>query len=291
METAICYLIINQIPSMPELAIKSMLENTSSKIFLGYLREEDLPPISNNDRIQKIKLELPERFNFTLSSLDYLPFDNTEFFRLVALKWQLFESIFEKGYDLVIYSDLDVMVFSDLVDDIEKSFKTFSDTDVLIQDASRYAHDPRLCMGLIAMRKSERVNLLIKDCYERHLLATQDGSRVGDDDIITQYYLSNQNRKWIMLLPQATYPVGQYLNLFSNWDLFPGLRPAKPIIFHSNYVIGRKNKILLMLRSSSLIDPKNYSFRKVHLFVILLKRIRLYLGTKKKSYWFHNTSN
>ena len=283
MRTAISYLLVNRIPEMPTLAIQSMLDNSDSEIYLGYVHERDLPEIAKNRRINLMKLNLPPKMTSYSSPSEYLPFDSNNFFRLVAMKWQLFLEVFERGYDIVIYSDLDVMVFGNITNEMTKTFEQFPNVDVLIQDATVSPFDPKLCMGLIAMRNSSRVKKMIQDCYENHIEATSDGSRVGDDDIITEFYLDGQNFEWVMRLPQVTYPVGQYLNLYSRKDIFPGLKPARPKIFHSNYVIGRKNKIALMRLSASKIDDI-YSLPTILRITLTLKRIRLFIGTKRRAH-------
>ena len=281
--TAVCYLLVNQIPEMPTLAVESMLKNCDSDVYLGYVNERDLPEIAKDPRIKLVKLSLPQELATYSSPSEYLPFDRNDFFKLVALKWQLFLEIFELGYEVLIYSDLDVMVFGNISDQVNTTFEVFPGVDVLIQDATTSPSDPRLCMGLIAMRQNDQVKKMIQVCYENHIQATNDGSRVGDDDIITKFYLQAKNFEWIMRLPQVTYPVGQYLNLFSKKDVFPGLKPVKPQIFHSNYVIGRENKIALMKVSASRIDYF-YSLPISLRLTLLLKRVRLQLGTILRLY-------
>ena len=72
-----------------------------------------------------------------------------------------------------------------------------------------------------------------------------DTPRTGDDDVVTRYYVSNDQPQIIQLLPQSTFPVGNQLTLFNKKVAFPGLTPFKPYIYHANFVVGAKKTLLI----------------------------------------------
>jgi hypothetical protein len=78
-----------------------------------------------------------------------------------------------------------------------------------------------------------------------HAHMLEENPRSGDDDVITELYRSDHFPQEIQLLPQTTFPVGNLLNLFSKSDEFPGLRPFEPFIFHANFVVGLRKKLLI----------------------------------------------
>ena len=136
--------------------------------------------------------------------------------------------------------------------------------------------DPKLCMGIISIWNCETTIDFIKECQRRHQKFTDEGSYIGDDDVITSLYHELNFPNWIAELPQSTYPVGKFANLYAKREIFPGLRQKTPMIFHANYVVGLRNKRLLLRISSKQLGLQNgikLSFKWK--FILLAKRLRL----------------
>ena len=102
---------------------------------------------------------------------------------------------------------------------------------------------------------------MLQSCYDAHVLKIDNGIAIGDDDIITDFYLKGDASNWIRLLPQIGFPVGSFLNAFRNNSLIPGLRPTfpepnryQPYIFHANFTVGERNKILLIRLALQVIS-------------------------------------
>jgi hypothetical protein len=116
---------------------------------------------------------------------------------------------------------------------------------MMIQHFSWVPGQPQLCMGFVSFRTGSYFDQLIANASDLHARMLRANPRTGDDDVITELYHSKGFPAEIQLLPQSTFPVGNLLNLFSKRDEFPGLQPFEPYIFHGNFVVGLRKKLLL----------------------------------------------
>ena len=256
-ESIICLLVINQIKGLPDLAILNLLEHSAKLVVVGYINEEDIKGLPTGERI--LYLRIPTKnvdFNFS-GFKEYLPFDKQIFFVLVAYKWELFRMLFEYGVSQIIYSDLDVIWFADLSEILSNAHRLIPGAKVFIQSATVDPSRPQLCMGLISMLNSPEVVEMVSECFTEHYSKAISGKKIGDDDVITDYYLRNHDSAWIRELPQSTFPVGMFVNLLNRTSSFPGLVSVRPLMFHANFVVGLRNKLLLLKIASSLINGRN----------------------------------
>jgi hypothetical protein len=254
----IAFLVINKMGKLPELAINSVLKNSNNRIAVGYIRDSDIENLPTHPRMEFIKIPISLNFKDIDFTNQYLPFSKQEFFILVTYKWVLFKMLLERGDSHIIYSDSDVLWFSDVASSLEAAHKSLPGVKVLIQSATVDPGVPQLCMGLISMIDSEEVRGLIDTCFLNHQSRAGAGEMVGDDDVITDYYHSNYQGTWIRELPQSTYPVGMLLNTVKRSSPFPGLTSPRPALFHANYVVGLSNKLLLLSIANSLQSEKSY---------------------------------
>ena len=257
-----CLLIINPIPKLSELAILSVLENTSLPVAVGYLNESDLPAVAQDSRVKKIPLseEVNKLFEKEISQGTYQDFSKDDFFTLVQAKWILFQKLLSAGYSEIFYSDVDVVWIKNPVTEILDFFSKAQEVHWLIQSFTTSPEEPKLCMGFAAFRNTEIVKSFIDLCAEEHALGLKSNPRLGDDEVISALNQKLGFPTWIKELPQATFPVGSMLNLFSKRNLYPGLSGPKPYIFHANYVVGLENKILLLKLFLHSMKIKNLNF-------------------------------
>lgn len=277
---AVCFLVINRMEALPEISITSAFDRTHAEVLLGYLNENDLPTLRPDVVVQPLKLE--DAQNYGLASLTgiYSDFSEDEFYRIVQLKWQLLLRALELGYDYVIYSDTDVYWNLNPISELIDVFNAREDVHIQIQSFTDLPSQPRLCMGFVAIRNSSTSLEILNECKLSHLIHSREQGRIGDDDIVTQYYVKNGFPRSIQELPQTTFPVGRLLKLYASNSKFPGLPSPSPYIFHANYVVGLQNKIILMkvfVRNySSNKDKINFSFK--HFVILQTKRFRLKLN-------------
>ena len=281
---AICFLVVNKMGVLPELAITSAFDRTGLDILVGCLDDEDLPCLRSDLLFKTIRLESPLDLNMNQSENLYKDFSEDAFYQIVQLKWQLLERVLGMGYDYVLYSDTDVYWNENPVNELIRLFDLRNEVAVQIQSFSDYASIPQLCMGFVALRNSPVTHKFIQECKSRHAEHSRNLGRIGDDDIVTQYYLENNFPRFIQELPQTTFPVGRFLNLYSGKAKYPGLPSPRPFIFHANYVVGLRNKILLM--KLFIINYSSYD-RDMKLgldlhFRLVLQRCRLKLSLLRR---------
>lgn len=263
MKGVICYLLINRIPKLPKLAIESALQNTSAEIYVGFLNRTDLSELPVNPRIHFIDLNVQAvEKNLRPESSGYISFDQNFFFQLVQLKWDLFQFLLSKtDADFLVYLDLDVVVLKDLVTEFERTFDSLPNVEVLVQEFTHEPSIPRLCMGVFAIKGGELSRRLVEKCSLVHSETLVTNPRFGDDDVITEVYADLEFKNSFLRLPQHSFPVGNLINLFLPISPLRGLRPPRPFVFHSNFVVGIQKKYLLL----EMIYPYGKRFRIIRI--------------------------
>jgi hypothetical protein len=283
-EPIVAFLVVNKIKELPNLSIQSALANTSASIVVGYFSDEDIVDIQPHPRLYRLKLNNDEDSSQNTNTV-YSDFGKLEFFYLVTFKWILLQKLFGLGFKILIYSDLDIAWFKDAVAEITLLFNDLPNVHVAIQSATLIPSQPRLCMGFAAFRRSEEVDELIRVCHLNHLSAVKNSQMIGDDDVVTTYYTSDPKPNWILELPQVSFPVGILMNAFVRNRTIPGLNLPLPFIFHANYVVGERNKRLLMQYAMHRIflESKFATFSLEMRIFLLLKRLRFLASVIKKA--------
>jgi hypothetical protein len=263
---------------LPSLAITSVLLNSTQNVVVGYVSISDVSALPQSERISYLDLsDSAKTLNIDAGEGTYQSFDQDIFFSLVRLKWAMLEKLMQnKNYNYLIYNDVDVLWIHDPTKVIEDSFDAIPEVEILIQNFTSDPSQPNLCMGFVAFRNSDQSVKIIQDCAELHNLLLESNPRTGDDDVISKYYRDNSFTSTILQLPQGLFPVGNFANLFSRKNFFPGLTPFKPYIFHANFVVGMKKKIQL----SYLVMQTFSHERQVTKFRIAKIKIELYFRSK-----------
>ncbi|QLL22939.1 hypothetical protein DLE03_00800 [Actinobacteria bacterium IMCC25003] len=244
---AVVFLVINQIQDLPVLAINSVIQNSNSPIFIGTVREQDQEGLPKDARITFIDLSADaSELGIPVGTGNYESFEKDVFFSLVQLKWALFKHVSTiSGCDFLIYNDIDVFWLRPVLPDLLEAFEKSPTTQMMIQHFTWVPGQPQLCMGFVVFRMGNYFDTLVNEASNLHALMLKTNPRSGDDDVITMLYRREHFPAEIQLLPQTTFPVGNLLNLFSKRDQFPGLQPFSPYIFHANFVVGLKKKLLI----------------------------------------------
>lgn len=273
MKTIVAFLVINQIPELPTAAIQSVLDHSDANICVGYLNEEDIVGLDLSPRISFRKLSSTSNLEMSGS---YRDFSENLFYQIVQLKWQLLDLLLSDEFETIIYSDLDVIWLQNPITSINTIFNLNEDTSVLIQSFTSDPSQPRLCMGFVAFKKSDFSKRLVRDCKALHSELILSDSKIGDDDVVTKYFMDSSNRSKIQSLPQSTFPVGSLLNLYTSRPRFPGLSAPKPYIFHLNYVVGLQNKrIMLRLLKRHYAPMIHTKGLPAWRLLVLVKRLRI----------------
>ena len=281
---AICFLLINKMDELPELAVASAYARTGADIFLGYLNETDLPDLKNTIRVNRLLLHCESDDQLLVTGGKYSDFSEDSFYKIVQYKWKLLHSVLSLGYDYVIYSDTDVYWNLDPIAEIVTNFELRSEVHIQLQSFTDLPSQPKLCMGFVALRNSNQTLDFIQECQNRHTTHSREFGRIGDDDIVTQLYVDQKFPNLILELPQTTFPVGRMLKLYSKKSIFPGLPSPVPFIFHANYVVGLRNKLILMklFITHYSIDDRDKKLEFKLLLVLFLQRFRHILNRLKR---------
>lgn len=243
--SAVCFLVINYIKELPTVAIMSALQSTTSDIYVGYLDSKSIAEIPKDPRVKFIQLA-SNGSNANIGKMKYRDFGTSEFYELVILKWNLLREVSSIGYRYVVYSDIDVVWMGNAAQRIEDTFNLFTKAHVLVQSFTRNPNDALLCMGIFAFRNSLVSKEFIDVCESEHKLALERNEKIGDDEIVTAVNKKLGFPEYLRELPQSTFAVGNFLDLYSSRSRFPGMHKPIPLIFHCNYVVGLRNKRLLL---------------------------------------------
>lgn len=251
--TVVCFLVINKIELLPEIAIASMRAVTNSQVYIGFINSEDIQNIPKISGVTYVNLST-EKSAGQLNK--YQDFTQKEFYSLVQYKWILLQRVLTlSSASNVIYVDLDVLWIRNPIPSVENLFEN-SNYLLAIQDFTKDISSPNLCMGFVAFKNSPTTFKLLEEASLLHSRMLEVNDKVGDDDVITEMYGLSTWREFIYLLPQATFPVGNLANLFSKKNFYPGLSFIKPYIFHANYVIGNRRKVEFMLLMANTFGVK-----------------------------------
>jgi hypothetical protein len=250
MSAVVCLLVINHIEELPGMAISSILEQCRDDIVVGYLKQDDIRNLPRHKRIKYLDLsgeieELGADPSILLDEREYVTFDEDLFFYLVQVKWLLLRRLLET-HEVVIYTDLDVIWLDDVSEDVRRTLQAWPSVNALVQDFTFYSSEPKLCMGLFAIRRSDFATSLIRQCSKIHADGFESQKKFSDDDAISAFYQMSNHSTQILKLPSQSYPVGNLINILLPVSILRGLRPAKPLIYHANFVVGWRKKAMLM---------------------------------------------
>lgn len=248
--TVIALLVINKSQFLAQLAIKTIRMQSQAPIYVGYKNEEDIEDLRIFDSVYFIDLSnnLDQISSGTEQNSQYLEYTNLAFFQLVQLKWQLFLTLCQlPNVNRVIYSDLDVAWLSNPIEYFSRILDSDPQVQFCIQDQTFRSPLRDLCMGIFVFRANKFSLRTFEELASTHASALVHNPTIGDDGIITNYYRTLEHKSTIYLLPQMSFPVGSMANAFTNVGGFSQLMLREPYIFHANYVVGERKKLLLLL--------------------------------------------
>jgi len=272
----VCLLVVNKIDDLHVIAVQSILEFSESDILIGYIDERDLQKLPKSSRISLVNLQSQNSQigNETSQPKYYSDWNDQNFYEIIKLKWELLIYALSLNYSFVIYSDVDVIWLSDAAQVIQSTFEKRVYLNLQIQSFTYASSSPKLCMGFIALRSNEYSEQILLQSKKRHWTEAKTNPRIGDDEIITLLYEELGYPYEFLELPQFRFPVGEGLNLLKK-SRFPGLNMPTPYIFHANYVVGLRNKRLLLRLALSRKLRRKFKVRMniYWFFVLILKQI------------------
>jgi hypothetical protein len=244
----ISLLVVNKIQYLGKIALQSITNSTESRVVVGYLNYSDIEDLRSFENLQFLNLSREAIELGILATNSYQDYTTDNFFKLVQLKWRLFDRVFEEyNFPYLIYSDLDVVWIESPERYLSDVFEVNKSVQICIQDSTVNDTQKTLCMGFVAFRNTSESLSIIRENMEAHTLALVSNLRAGDDGVITEYYKARNNKSFFYLLPQISFPIGLFSNVYSDLSPFTGLIPSQPFIFHANYIVGARRKAIMML--------------------------------------------
>ena len=278
--TLICLLIINKIEVMPGIALKSILNSTAENILIGYLNETDILDLPKSTRVTYVDLLALRSIDGVNPTSKYVDFSQEDFYKLVQYKWVLLKYAMTLKFETVVFSDFDVYWHKSPIAQLNETFISFPEINIQIQTYTSEPAIEKLCMGFVAIRNNPSVESLLQRMADLHSKALQLIPFTGDDNIISDVYNSDVDfRNQCRLLPQSTFPTGNLINTFSSRNLFPGLIPYEPFIFHANFVVGSKKKVQLLrtfIFQTQFGSALKYQ-RIITRFQLLIRRVGVFI--------------
>jgi hypothetical protein len=278
--SVVCLLVVNFMSDLPRIAVESILHSSDSNIVVGYLDERDISHLPKHDRIEYLLLD-SSRLKINGGS-NYQDFDQDSFYSIVQLKWNLIDTLLRRPHGTLIYTDTDVCWVRNPVYTIENGFRTQPKTLAFVQSFTENIDEPRLCMGFAAFRVCQETISLVRICSDTHTEMARKLGRIGDDEVITEIYKLPEYQDRIKELPQSTFPLGNMINLYGRKQIFPGISSPKPYIFHANFVIGLRNKNLLLNRFLFHVRSVHFQMSFSQTILISVKALRLRLSRIRK---------
>jgi hypothetical protein len=241
--TLVCVLIVGNSEPMSSIVLKSIRENSSAPILIGFIKLSDV----SNLAVPEDTIFYDLSAELELADKAYRAFNDPIFFQIVRLKWDLISYAMTLGYESVIYTDLDVIWLRNATESIERTFTTFFNPKVLIQSFTRGTELPCLCMGFMALKVEQQTQEFIDLCRTTHRDLAQTNSMLGDDDVVSQVFRDMDYPGWIRELPQSTFPTGNIYPLYIRHFRFRKMERVRPYVLHLNYVVGIESKLLLLI--------------------------------------------
>lgn len=166
-------------------------------------------------------------------------FGTKQFFKIVMHKFKIIRNHLLK-YNIVIYSDSDIVFLKNITNDIN-DFKK-SKYDIMIQDDSNnFNNSTNLCTGFIFFKSNKKnlnlINNIINNMKHSYNKLKNNNNGLADQKFFNK--LLKKHKINVKLLDLKDYPNGA--RYFDNYNL--KYKNYKPKIVHNNYIIGTKNKI------------------------------------------------
>lgn len=185
----------------------------------------------------------------------YAGFGSTEFNKFTNLKWTALLDAFDKGYELVTFTDCDISFRTNYESYVRGASKVYS---CGVQSESRNVFPPQFCTGFMYFR-AEAVPLL-RFLQES---AIRNAGLVNDQVLFNEVVSSNPDLiPRVQLLPEAVFMNGMQFGAIASKRHPLQVHVVEPVLFHANYVAGVAQKEEL-LRDGGLWHTPDVNFGQI----------------------------
>lgn len=288
MDLIFCSVAIGNLGEAGEISLKSILRIPNSKI-VAFVDTEGKRwicelLIRNQISYEKIYfIEISDDdekvLNLLDNSIEYRPFGNPKFFRLMYFKWIVLQEAlgrFSKE-PFIIFTDLDVY----WARSPESSLSEFMDSDAYFavqQDIGPKQDSVFLCPGIMVWKSNPNSKLVLESIRAEHELALKSNPLMPDDKFLNSWASENRNRKQVHKLNQFDYVIGHRLiYLLGNLQ---GFRLGDFVAFHANYTIGVAKKVRLLKFART--NKYNYFLKLTRVVFLLFSKLAVKINFKSR---------
>jgi hypothetical protein len=264
MSVVFCCLAIGKIGDVGKMSLKSILSIPNSKILVladlvggEWVQKSALNTRTQESRVVVVQiprdeLEVLEELD---SSVDYRPFGNPKFFRLMYLKWQILSHAISAfpNHSYVVFTDLDVF-WTRSPETSLSEFITSSSSFAIQPDADSKNKRTFLCPGIMVWKTNSKAKETLESIRVHHESLLKTNPTMPDDKAINDWASKKENHLQYKVLNEKAFVIGHrlpYLLLGIRGFSFDNL-----IAYHANYTIGIKNKAKLL----RIVDSGTKSF-------------------------------
>lgn len=165
----------------------------------------------------------------------YKNFGSRHFNYICSLKWQVFLELFDRGFEVVIYSDVDIAFMGPFVSYIESVSLDFP---VGMQSEGQSTFPSLLCAGFMFFSSGFREVIL-----EFQRLSKEIDFALNDQEIINARLLGDERfRKSVYELPSHLFANGLLAQSFRETSTSASTVRSTCLLFHANFVTGIEKK-------------------------------------------------
>ena len=187
-----------------------------------------------NEELERLQL-------LTSDFLTYSNFGQERFIKLTTFKWYLISDIFKRHPQLkqLIFSDLDVYWLRNPIENIFALDEYSSCVAVIQDDTPLNKSKVHFCTGIMFWANTKDSIKILNRLYTAQMTTNVNGKFIPDEPIFNNWYEKLKDTSIIKALKPDQYVIG---HRFFHLVLSFGFSLKNVIAFHSNYVVGEKNK-------------------------------------------------
>lgn len=283
-----CSVAIGNLGEAGEISLKSILRIPDSKIVAfvdtegkRWICELLVDKQIHFEKIYFIEIsdDDEEVLNLLDNSIEYRPFGNPKFFRLMYFKWIVLQEALSRFSQerFILFTDLDVY----WAKSPESSLSQFMDSEAnfaVQQDIEPRQDRVFLCPGIMVWKTNSSSKLVLESIRAQHELALKSNPLMPDDKFLNVWASETKNRKLVHKLNQFDYVIGHRL-IYLLGDM-KGFSLGDFVAFHANYTIGVAKKVRMLKFAGT--NKFNYSSRLAKIIFLIASKLVVKINLKSR---------
>ena len=216
-------------------SLRAVEPNVPVFLFVEPGLEEEYSELVNPWNVTTLTAPIGER----ILTKSYENFGSRHFNYICSLKWEVFLQLFDRGFEVVVYSDVDIAFMGPFVSYIESVSLDFP---VGMQSEGQSTFPSLLCAGFMFFSSGLREVIL-----EFQRISTEIDFALNDQEIINARLLSDERfRKSVYELPSHLFANGLLVHSIRGRSTAESTARPNCLVFHANFVAGIEKKRELM---------------------------------------------